>query len=201
MSCTATADHSARCRVAHALQTSNLCVPFLANPLEPGGARHMVALTIMWRVRVRPSRSRARHTPGGRFARKGTRRIAACPNVQNDGFVALGRHATCATRQAAPNSNTISITCKQQSARPKTTVRTVLILAVLLCTTTDATSTPLPPLLGFNPSQQRNAHGHATLPQLTSGTPMPTGSRLDSRDQTPLRAFGVSIRPPRSRKS
>ena len=64
MSCTATADHSARCRVAHALQTSNLRVPFLANPLDPDGARHMVALTIMWRVRL--SRSRARQVDGSR---------------------------------------------------------------------------------------------------------------------------------------
>ena len=64
MSCTATADHSARCRVAHALQTSNLRVPFLANPLDPDGARHMAALTIMWRVQ--PSRSRARQVDGSR---------------------------------------------------------------------------------------------------------------------------------------
>ena len=64
MSCTATADHSARCRVAHALQTSNQRVPFLANPLDPDGARHMAALTIMWRVQ--PSRSRARQVDGSR---------------------------------------------------------------------------------------------------------------------------------------
>ena len=41
---TATADHSAPCRVAHALQASNLRVPFLANPLDPDDARHAGAL-------------------------------------------------------------------------------------------------------------------------------------------------------------
>jgi hypothetical protein len=41
---------------------------------------------------------------GGRFARKGTRRIAAQWRERNDDFVAVGRRATCATRQrrAAP---------------------------------------------------------------------------------------------------
>ena len=44
-------------------------------------------------------RCKVARSPGGRFTRKGTRRIAARGRVQNDGFVAVGRHATCATRQ------------------------------------------------------------------------------------------------------
>ena len=61
----------------------------VAAPVSNTVHRHVASATV-----------KIARSPGGRFARKGTHRIAAQWRERNDDFVAVGRRATCATPHA-----------------------------------------------------------------------------------------------------